>query len=100
MTDLLILKFTDCLERKNPDHYHPSNVVSDVRTTQMCHIGSITLQCGVSSGKQKLTVILVSQSSMQVTMGTWCMHKQCVPGSLFHREPVNEANGAICLIAM
>ena len=31
---------------------------------------------------------------MQVTKGTWHMHKQCVPGSLSFpaQEPGNEAN--------
>ena len=31
--------------------------------------------------QQEDTIILVSQSSMQVTKGTWCMHKQSIPGS-------------------
>ena len=52
------------------------------------------MQCGLSAGKQKLTVILVLWSSMQVTKGTWHMRKQCVPGSLSSfpaQEPGNEA---------
>ena len=52
------------------------------------------MQCGLSGGKQKLTVILVLRSSMQVTKGTWHMREQCVPGSLSSspaQEPGNEA---------
>ena len=52
------------------------------------------MQCGLSSGKQKFTVILVWWSSMQVTRGTWCMHKESVPGFLSSttpQEPGNEA---------
>ena len=52
------------------------------------------MQCDLSGGKQKLTVILVLRSSMQVANGTWRMRKQCVPGSLSSspaQEPGNEA---------
>ena len=52
------------------------------------------MQCGLSAGKQKLTVILVQRSSMQVTKGTWRMREQCVPGSFSSspaQEPGNEA---------
>ena len=60
----------------------------------MCLIGNITLQCEVSAGKQKLTIMLVCGYH-----GNLVMHK---PGSLssFTREYVNEANEAISLIAM
>ena len=53
------------------------------------------MQCGLSGGKQKLTVILVKRSSMQVTKGTWRMREQCVPGSLSSssaQKPGNEAS--------
>ena len=55
---------------------------------------SITMQCGLSAGKQKLTVILVWWNSMQVTKGIWRMREQCVPGSLSSssaQEPANKA---------
>ena len=41
------------------------------------------MQCGLSGGKKKLTIILMQQCSMQVTKGTWRMPEQCVPGSSF-----------------
>ena len=59
----------------------------------MCPTGSVAMQCGLSADKQKLTIILVLRSSMQVTKGTWHMYEQCVPGSLPFpaQEPGNEA---------
>ena len=53
------------------------------------------MQYGLSAGKQKLPIILVQWNSMQVTKGTWRMHKQCVPSSLSPspaQEPGNEAS--------
>ena len=94
MTQTFPLKFTNHLERSNADGYCQSNIVFDFNTARMCPTGSITTQCSLSGGKQKLTVILVLWSSMQVTKGTWRMHKQCVPGSLsssLAQEPGNEA---------
>ena len=49
------LKFTDRLERSNADRYRQSNIVFDLKITRMCPTGSITMQWGLSSGKQKLT---------------------------------------------
>ena len=52
------------------------------------------MQCDLSGAKQKLTIILVQRSSMQVTKGTWRIREQCVPGSLSSspaQEPGNEA---------
>ena len=76
------LKFTDHLKRSNADRYHQSSIVFDFNTVCMCLTGSITVQCGLSGGKQKLIVILLYRSIMQVTKGTCCMREQCVPGSL------------------
>ena len=58
------LKFANHLEQSNADRYHQSEIVFDFNTTCMCPTGSITMQCGLSGGKQKLTVILVLRSSM------------------------------------
>ena len=47
-----------------------------------------------SAGKQKLTIILVQRSSMQVNKGMWRMRELCVPGSLSSspaQAPGNEA---------
>ena len=65
-----------------------------VQNCPKCLIGSITMQCGLSAGEQKMNVILVKRSSMQVTKGTWYMCEQCVPGSPSSsptQEPGNEA---------
>ena len=35
------------------------DIVFDFSTARMCPTKSITMQCGLSGGKQKLTVILV-----------------------------------------
>ena len=52
----------------------------------MCLTGSILLQCCLSAGKQKLTVKLVWQSSMQVTKGT-CAGTNSVYQALFPHPP-------------
>ena len=59
MTQSFPLKFTDHLEQSNADRYRQSDIVFDFNTDRMCPTGSITMQCGLSGGKQKLTVILV-----------------------------------------
>ena len=59
MTQSLPLKFTDHLERSNADRYRQSDIVFDFNIARVCPTGSITMQCGLSGGKQKLTVILV-----------------------------------------
>ena len=33
---------------------------------------------------------------MQVTRGTWCMHKQCVPGAFFSPPPHNSLGRRVC----
>ena len=53
------LKFTDRLERSSADRYRQSDIVFDFKTARMYPTGSITRQCSISEGKQKLTVILV-----------------------------------------
>ena len=71
--------------------------VSDFKTARRCLTGSIILQCGLSAGKQKFSLILVKRNSMQVTKGTWHIHEQCIPGSLpssLAREPGNEATSS------
>ena len=60
--------------------------VFDFNTARMCPTGSITVQCGLSGGKQILTIL---RSSMQVTKGTWRMREQSVPGS-FSSSPAQE----------
>ena len=56
MTQSFPLKFTDQHKQSNADHSR--DIVSDFSTGHMCLTGSITMQCGLSAGKQKLTVIL------------------------------------------
>ena len=59
MTQSFRLKFTDHLEWSIADCYHQSDIVFDFNIARMCSTGSITTQCGLSGGEQKLTVILV-----------------------------------------
>ena len=68
------LKFTDHLNQL--DCYCQSDCSSDVKPPpQTCLTGSITLHCSLLAGKLKLSVILVHQSSMQVTKEACaCMH--------------------------
>ena len=65
MTQSFPLKFTNHFQRSNADGYRQSDIVFDFETTCMCTTGSTTIQSGLWAGKQKLTVILVWQSSMQ-----------------------------------
>ena len=80
------LKFTDQLKQ--------SGIVSDFKITHTCLTGSINLQCVLSAGRQRLTVILVSRVVCRLlSTRTWCMQKQCVLGSLSSspaQEPGNE----------
>ena len=39
------------IPRKYYGSYHQSDIVSDFKTTQRCLTGNITLQCGLSAGK-------------------------------------------------
>ena len=52
------LKFTDHLAQSNTDRYLQNNTF-DFQIAHICPTGNITMQCGFSAGKQKLTVILV-----------------------------------------
>ena len=58
-------------------------IVSDLKTTQRCLTGSITLQYSLSAGKQNISI---NFSSKQVTKGTLHMH-ECVYQVLFAPPP-------------
>ena len=73
MTQSFPLKTDSHLELSNADRYCQNDIVFDFNTARMCPTRSITMQCGLSGGKQKLTVTFVQLSSMQVTKGTWAL---------------------------
>ena len=93
MMQSVALKFTNRLK------YWQNDIVFDLKIARMCPTESVTIQCGLSAGKQNLTVIVVLWSSMQVTKGTWRMHEHSVyqaflppPHTHTHtQEPGNEA---------
>ena len=64
MMQSVALKFTNRLK------YWQNDIVFDLKIARMCPTESVTIQCGLSAGKQNLTVIVVLWSSMQVTKGT------------------------------
>ena len=59
MMQSFLLKFTNRLKRRNAECYRQSDIVFDFKIARMCPTESITMQCALSEGKQKLTVILV-----------------------------------------
>ena len=73
----MLCKFTDHLKGSNVDQFRESDIA------RRCLTGSITLQCGLSAGKQ---------SSMQVTKRTWHMCEQCVPDFFPAQGPGNKAS--------
>ena len=89
MTDASFpLKFTKHLERSYTNHYHQSNFVSDFKAARMCLTWTTILQCSLSAGKQKFTIILVYWRYMQVTKETWHLHKQCARLFFFPNPPI------------
>ena len=59
LTQSFPLKFTDRFEWSNADCYCWSDIVFELKTACISLRGSITMQCGLSAGEQKLTLILV-----------------------------------------
>ena len=58
----------------------------------MCLIGGVTLQYGLSVGKQKFPLITLSHSCMQVTKGTLNRVNQPLFSLTPTQEPRNEAH--------
>ena len=51
--------WSSLITSKEAINYHQNDNAFDFKTTRMCPTGSITMQCDLSGGKKKLTIILM-----------------------------------------